>query len=172
MTDVRARQDRLVEKTMKTFAVGVVALLMLAFVHSSSAQAQENRVGTLRCRLAPSVGLIVGSRQRMDCRFVSNRGVTERYFGSVTRFGLDLGITVGGVMTWVVIARTRAIGRGALAGNYVGASGDIAFGVGFGANVLVGGSRRSVMLQPVSVSGQVGLNLAVGVAGLTLRFRG
>lgn len=95
----------------------------------------------------------------------------ERYFGSVTRFGLDLGITVGGVMNWAVIARTTRIGRGALAGNFVGASGDIALGLGVGANVLVGGSRRSVMLQPLSVSGQAGINLAVGVAGLTLRFR-
>jgi hypothetical protein len=75
-------------------------------------------------------------------------------------------------MTWAVLAKTSRIGRGALAGNFVGASGDIAFGVGVGANVLVGGSRRSVMLQPLSVSGQVGLNLALGVAGLTLRFRG
>jgi hypothetical protein len=108
----------------------------------------------------------------MDCRFTPNRGPVERYHGSVTRFGLDLGITTGGVMSWLVIARTSRIGRGALAGNYVGASGDIAFGIGAGANVLIGGSRRTVTLQPLSVSGQVGINLAVGVAGLTLRFRG
>jgi hypothetical protein len=146
----------------------------LSAIGSASAQAQTNRrVGVLTCRLAPSVGLIIGSRQRMDCRFTSNQGgYTERYLGSVTRFGLDLGITAGGVMTWVVLARTNRIGRGALAGNFVGASGDIAFGVGVGANVLVGGSRRTISLQPLSVSGQVGINLAVGVAGLTLRFRG
>jgi hypothetical protein len=96
----------------------------------------------------------------------------ERYDGSVTRFGLDLGVTAGGVLRWAVIARTSRLGRGALAGNFVGASGDIALGVGVGANVLVGGSRRTVMLQPLSVSGQVGINLAVGIAGLTLRFRG
>jgi hypothetical protein len=137
------------------------------------AQAQDRRAGMLTCRLAPSVGLIIGSRQRMDCRFTpSQGGPQERYFGSVTRFGLDLGITAGGVMTWAVLARTSRIGRGALAGNFVGASGDVALGVGVGANVLVGGSRRTISLQPLSVSGQVGINLAVGVAGLTLRFRG
>jgi hypothetical protein len=35
--------------------------------------------------------------------------------------------------------------------------------------VLVGGSDRTVALQPVSVTGQTGLNLAVGVAELILR---
>jgi hypothetical protein len=152
--------------------VFVATIAVLAFGDVTSAHAQDGRrVGLLTCRLAPSVGLIVGSRQRMDCSFrPSTGGRSERYAGSVTRFGLDLGITAGGVMTWAVFARTRALGRGALAGNFVGASGDIAFGVGVGANLLVGGSRRSVMLQPLSVSGQVGINLAVGVAGLTLRF--
>lgn len=157
---------------MRTFAASLFAIIVLGLVQSTPAQAQQSRVGTLTCRLAPSVGLIVGSRQRMDCRFTPNQGPVERYHGSVTRFGLDIGITTGGVMSWLVIARTTRIGRGALAGNYVGASGDIAFGIGAGANVLIGGSRRTVTLQPLSVSGQVGINLAVGVAGLTLRFRG
>jgi hypothetical protein len=160
------------ENEMKTLVASLIAIVASAFVQPSPVQAQQSRVGTLTCRLAPTVGLIIGSRQRMDCRFTPNRGATERYHGSVTRFGLDLGITAGGVMTWVVLARTNKIGRGALAGNFVGASGDIAFGVGVGANALIGGSRRSVMLQPLSISGQVGINLAVGVAGLTLRFRG
>lgn len=159
---------------MNKFAFAVMVVTALGLGIPNAAQAQDGqRVGLLTCRLAPTVGLIIGSRQRMDCRFqASQGGRPERYYGSVTRFGLDLGITAGGVMTWAVLAKTSRIGRGALAGNFVGASGDIAFGVGVGANVLVGGSRRSVMLQPLSVSGQVGLNLALGVAGLTLRFRG
>ena len=159
---------------MMRLVLSVLVIMGAALSGIDSAQAQDHRrVGMLTCRLAPSVGLIIGSRQRMDCRFTSSQGgYNERYFGSVTRFGLDLGITAGGVMTWAVLARTSRIGRGALAGNFVGASGDVAFGVGVGANVLVGGSRRTISLQPLSVSGQVGINLAVGVAGLTLRFRG
>jgi hypothetical protein len=58
---------------------------------------------------------------------------------------------------------------GALAGEYGGASAEATVGAGLGANVLVGGSDRTVSLQPVSVQGQAGLNLAVGVSGLTLR---
>lgn len=152
------------------WATMIVAFLLV----SVESQAQQRvQVGTLTCRLAPSVGLVVGSRQRMDCQLVrSQGGRPERYSGVTTRIGLDLGITAGGVMTWVVFASTRSPGRGFLTGDYVGASGDIALGVGVGANALIGGSRRSVMLQPLSVSGQVGINLALGVAGLTLRYRG
>jgi Protein of unknown function (DUF992) len=76
---------------------------------------------------------------------------------------------IGGVMAWAVLAPTNGVSPGALAGKYVGVSGDASLGVGGGANVLVGGSHRSVALQPVSVTGNVGINLALGVAGLTLR---
>lgn len=37
------------------------------------------------------------------------------------------------------------------------------------AEVLVGGSERSISLQPVSVEFKTGLSLAIGVASLTLR---
>jgi hypothetical protein len=55
-----------------------------------------------------------------------------------------------------------------LAGEFVGASGDISVEVGVGANVLVGGTRKSVSLQPISLEGQIGANLAVGVARMAL----
>ena len=105
----------------------------------------------------------------MSCVFAPDRpGPQETYTGSITRFGLDVGITGGGVMAWAVFAGTSA-GPGFLAGDYVGASADASIAAGLGANVLVGGSGRTVALQPVSVSGQVGLNLALGVADLHLR---
>lgn len=160
---------------MGRFGAVVAAVVTLLCLPSSQALAQARgsvQVGSLTCRLAPTVGLIVGSRQRMTCQFNrSQGGRPERYSGAVTRIGLDLGVTGGGIMTWAVFAGTSAPVRGFLTGEYVGASGDIALGVGVGANVLVGGSRRSVMLQPLSVSGQVGVNLALGVAGLNLRYQ-
>ena len=127
----------------------------------------------MTCQLAPSIGFIVGSRQRMECSFTrANSGTVIRYTGRVTRFGLDIGITLGGVMAWTVFAKQKSVGRASLAGNYVGASGDVSFGVGVGANALIGGSQRSIMLQPLSLSGQVGINLALGVAGLRLQYQG
>jgi hypothetical protein len=159
---------------MSRVLCGVMAIAVAVLLEISPAQAQSRtEVGRLLCRMGPSVGVIIGSRQRLACRFTpSGGGRAENYSGTITRFGLDVGFTAGGVMSWTVLARKRGIGRGQLAGRYVGASGDVSLGVGAGANALIGGSRRSVMLQPVSFVSQVGVNLAVGVAGLTLRFTG
>jgi hypothetical protein len=72
-------------------------------------------------------------------------------------------------MAWGVFAPTNGYHHGALAGTYVGGSGSASLGVGVGANALIGGSHRSIALQPLSVEGQVGVNLALGVAGLSLQ---
>jgi hypothetical protein len=94
-------------------------------------------------------------------------GRREDYDGSITKFGLDLGLTRSGVMVWAVFSNTVA-GPGFLAGDYFGASGEATVGAGVGANVLLGGSNRTVALQPISLSGQTGLNLAIAVAALQL----
>jgi hypothetical protein len=98
----------------------------------------------------------------------SQPGPREVYTGSITKFGLDLGATAGGEMIWAVYAPTNRR-LGALAGHYGGASAEATVGAGVGANVLVGGSNRTVSLQPVSVQGQAGLNVAAGVAEIDLR---
>jgi hypothetical protein len=105
----------------------------------------------------------------VTCIFTpSQPGPREVYTGSISKFGLDLGATAGGEMVWAVYAPTTRR-FGALAGHYAGASAEATVGAGLGANVLIGGSNRTVALQPVSVQGQTGLNLAIGVAGLELR---
>jgi hypothetical protein len=130
---------------------------------------QGNAAGTLRCNLAPSIGLIIGSRQRMSCLFTPNGPFPpEAYLGVMGTIGLDVGITAGGVLAWGVITTTPGPMRGRLAGTFVGASGAVGLGVGVGSNVLFGGNNRSVALQPVSVQGSVGINLSLGVSSLTL----
>jgi len=130
--------------------------------------AERVRTGLLACSVSPSVGLIVGSRQGLACLFTPDGLPPERYTGAINRVGLDVGFTAGGQLAWAVYAPTAGFYPGALAGLYVGASGEAAFGLGLGANVLVGGSNRTIALQPVSVEGTVGVNLALGVAGLEL----
>ena len=148
-------------------ALGVVAIV-LATSSADRAAAQQIRAGVLTCDVSAGIGLIIGSQKDVSCTFAPNRpGRREDYDGSITKFGLDLGITGGGVMVWAVFTDTLA-GPGFLAGDYVGASGEASIGAGLGANVLIGGSNRTVALQPVSVSGQIGLNLAFGVAALQL----
>jgi hypothetical protein len=105
----------------------------------------------------------------MTCVFsVANTGKRETYQGRITRLGLDIGISAGGRMVWLVNARGDRLPPRALTGLYVGASGEIALGVGVGANALVGGSNKSIVLQPLSLEASVGVNLALGVAGLRL----
>jgi Protein of unknown function (DUF992) len=149
------------------FSVAMGAALTMP---ASAQQAGGTKVGVLTCRASASLGLIVGSRQSVRCSFSPDSGgASENYVGHIGRLGLDLGVRGGGVMVWGVIAPTNGYHHGALAGHYVGASADASLGLGAGAKVLVGGSHRTISLQPLSVSGQVGVNLALGVAGLTLR---
>jgi hypothetical protein len=147
------------------------AVIVIGAVAPSAAQqAGGTKVGVLTCKTSASLGLIIGSHQKLRCSFSpDNGGPPENYVGHVNRLGLDLGIKAGGVMAWGVFAPASGLHHGALAGTYVGGSGSASLGLGVGANALIGGSHRSVALQPLSVEGQVGVNLALGIAGLTLR---
>jgi hypothetical protein len=150
-------------------ALGLSALA-IAWVSPAAAEApQGTAAGVLSCKLAPSIGLIIGSQQRMACRFAPNGPYPpEAYVGVMNSIGLDIGITAGGAMAWGVVTPNAGPMNGKLAGKYVGASGAVGVGVGVGANVLFGGSNRSISLQPLSVEGSVGFNLSLGVSELTL----
>jgi hypothetical protein len=148
----------------------LVAASALVLSAMSAAAQNGTKVGLLSCNMGPSVGLILGSHQHIRCRFTPDSGgAPEAYSGSITRIGLDVGFRAGGVMGWAVFASTSALPHSALRGNYVGASGDASLGVGAGGKLLVGGSHRTISLQPLALQGQVGVNLALGVAGLALR---
>jgi hypothetical protein len=154
---------------MRRTFMGVLILALAAVLTGETAQAQRIRTGVLNCDVSAGIGLIIGSQRSVNCLFTPDQpGPQEGYFGTISKLGLDIGITGGGVMVWAVYADTTR-GYGFLAGEYAGASGEVTIAAGLGANVLVGGSNRTVALQPVSIGGQVGLNLALGVANLSLR---
>jgi uncharacterized membrane protein len=147
------------------FAAAAIAASALATV---SADAQSRvQVGSLECSVSSGVGLIVGSQRNVACYFKVGGQVVESYSGTMTRVGLDVGFTTGGAMIWAVFADTNRY-AGMLAGTYAGASAEMSIAAGLGANVLVGGSRSTVALQPVSVQGQTGLDIAAGIAQLEL----
>ena len=148
-----------------------IAAIAVALVATTGVAQSAVQTGMLECRTGPRIGLIIGSRVKMSCVFKPNVGPPQRYAATEGRIGLDLGITAGGVLAWAVFAPSNSVAPGALSGKYGGASGDAAVGVGVGANVLVGGSGRSIALQPLSVEGTVGVALAAGVTGLTLRYQ-
>jgi len=152
----------------------LLATLALAAVLAVPAAAQTPRswtqVGGLSCNVDPNVGFIVFGHQPMRCLFTPNAPVPpQAYEGAINTVGLDVGITAGSVLGWAVFAPTTGVPAGALAGEYVGISGDIGIGVGVGANVLLGGSDRTIALQPLSVQGSVAVNVVLGVSSLKLR---
>jgi hypothetical protein len=147
----------------------LAATLVLATASAEPAAAQQVRAGLLTCDVSAGIGLVITSQKELSCTFAPDRAgiMREDYDGTITKYGLDLGVIGGGIMVWAVFTSTVA-GPGFLAGDYVGASGEASLGAGLGANVLIGGSNRTVTLQPLSISGQIGINIAVGVASLRL----
>jgi len=124
-------------------------------------------VGSLTCNVAGGVGFIFGSSKELSCLFTRTNGVAERYTGTIKKFGVDIGFTKEAQIVWLVFA-PGSIAPGSLAGGYAGATASATVGVGAGANVLLGGSNNQVTLQPVSVEGSVGLNVAAGIGAVDL----
>jgi hypothetical protein len=152
---------------MRTSLKFAFAAAVLACAPTAIAQQTRVEVGIIDCR-GTTAAFVVGSVTEMNCVFRSGNE-TEPYSGTMRRAGLDLGINQQIAVAWAVFAPTRQIGRGELAGTYVGASASATVGVGVGANALIGGSNNTIAFQPVSVQGQTGFNAALGVAGLELR---
>jgi Protein of unknown function (DUF992) len=156
----------------KLFIAAALTGALLAALPMAQAEAQARlEVGQLVCRGGGGVGLIIGSRKSFACNFRPVGGGDQRYSATITNIGLDLGITGNTTLVWTVLASSNRLGRGELAGTYSGAGTDASIGVGGGANLLVGGSRRSIALQPLSGQVQTGVNFAAGIKGLRLRTR-
>jgi Protein of unknown function (DUF992) len=145
------------------------AAMIGVFGLTAPAQARDGgvKVGTLSCHQDGGWGLIVGSSRGVQCTFDNGYRI-EHYAGSITKIGVDVGYQRSGTLVWSVIAPHVDTPRGALAGHYGGITAGAALGVGLGANALVGGFDRSFALQPVSVEGTTGLEVAAGVGGMTL----
>lgn len=147
-----------------------IAVAAFGAIMAGEANAQEKvEVGLLTCGVRGGTSFIFGSTRDLHCVFravPSDEG--EFYEGQIHKYGLDIGITGNAIMTWTVLAPSRGVYTGALAGRYYGVAADASAGVGGGANVLVGGSKNTISLQPLSVQGQTGLNAAVTVAEVEL----
>lgn len=152
---------------MVRFSVVAVALFLTFGPASAQSRVQT---GVLECLSNPTFGVILGSVRTMNCVFKPTRGPEQYYSGTRTRVGLDLGVQAGAAIAWAVFAPTVWLGPGDLAGTYAGVSAEAAAGLGIGASALLGGSNNTVALQPLSVEGQVGVNVALGVSALTLTF--
>lgn len=128
------------------------------------------KVGSLTCNVEGGFGFIFGSEKSMKCTYAPNAGGGEHYTGTFSKYGVDIGYANSAVLVWGVVAPTSDVRPGSLEGDYAGATAGATIGIGLGANVLIGGLDKSIALQPLSVQGNTGLNVAAGVGVISLKF--
>jgi len=158
------------KSVLKRSFAGLVSGAALSLLLAVPSVAQTStKVGALSCDVSAGVGLILFQKQTIRCAFTPSSGSpVDFYTGRIDEFGVALGAVEQGHLIWAVLAPIEGVPRGALAGTYAGVGGEATAGVGLGANVLVGGTGRAFSLQPVSVEGQVGVNVAGGITTVTL----
>jgi len=152
----------------RNLMLGFVAATSLAFAASAHADTAGVKAGVLTCNVASGWGLIFGSSKDLNCTYQSATGHEEHYAGTINKFGVDVGYHNGGVIVWAVVAPTAELAPGALTGDYGGITAGASAGVGAGANALIGGNNKTISLQPVSIEGMTGINVAAGVASISL----
>jgi hypothetical protein len=156
-------------RTRLTVVASALTLTIAALVLAAPTHAQGVRAGMLSCNVSSGFGFVFGSSRSLNCTFSGAGSYHEHYLGTINRFGVDIGYIQGGVLVWTVFAPTPRPMPCALAGNYGGATAEATAGLGVGANVLVGGSANSASLQPLSIEGTTGLNVAAGIAAISLQ---
>ena len=147
-----------------------IALAALAAMPAlaTPAAAQNLQVGVLTCDVSKGTSLFVEQKQSMRCTFKHTDGSVERYGGRIKEYGLSLGNPGPAHLVWAVFSPSKNVKAGALQGSYGGVTAGASVGVGMGANVLLGGFQKSFTLQPLSMSGEQGVNLALGIANVVL----
>ena len=133
------------------------------------ANAASTQIGTLSCDVSKGIGMFVVDKQKLTCVFKPDKGGdADNYTGSIDEYGVAIGEVAAGHLIWGVLAETSGLPKGALAGTYSGIGANASVGPGAGANILAGGTGRSFSLQPISVEGQEGINIAGGITTVTL----
>jgi hypothetical protein len=155
-------------KTLHAAAAFAASVGLAAALATPAAAQGGVNVGNLSCNVSSGWGFVFGSSRALNCTFAGGGGRYEYYVGSISKFGVDIGYTQGGVLVWTVIAPTANLAPGSLAGSYAGGTASATVGVGIGANALIGGSNNTIALQPLSIEGNRGLNVAAGIGAITL----
>jgi hypothetical protein len=161
MTVIRKGETQAVKSSHRLLP-GLTAVVF-AFAAEARAESGGVKVGPLTCTVASGWGLIFGSSKDLHCSFGPTPDRVENYAGKINKYGVDIGYQKGGVMAWAVLAPTKDLAPGSLTGSYGGATA--------GGAVGVGGSNKTISLQPLSIEGTTGLNVAAGVASIDLIYK-
>jgi hypothetical protein len=145
------------------------AVIGASFISLTASAQSTVKAGALSCDVSAGVGMILMQKQTLRCVFRPGAGgPPDFYTGVISEYGVALGGVAAGHLIWGVIAPASGVPQGALAGTYAGAGAQATVGAGLGANVLIGGTGRAFSLQPLSVEGQTGVNIAAGITTVTL----
>ena len=157
---------------VRQLLLGIFAsLAMLSLPAAAQSPQGWTQVGSLMCKVNPNIGFIIVGHQPMECTYTQTLtpAPPQYYDGAINTVGLDIGVSAGSLLGWGVFAPTSGVAPGALAGEYVGVTGDVGLGIGGGANLLMGGSARTFALQPLSMQGSIAVNAVLGLSSLKLR---
>lgn len=150
------------------FVVAALFTGLAALTVNAGTAAAKIEAGLLSCEVGEGFALILSKPRDLHCVFHKTNGQSEAYRGKLREVGADIGISGRGVIAWTVIADTTELPPGVLNGTYGGAEAGGAAVVGARGAVLVGGSRRTISLQPLAVAAEAGINIAVGVVSIEL----
>jgi len=158
---------------MRNLLLGMgMALLLITVPAYAGSSTAGTKIGILTCKTVPNSGvnLLIHSTVDITCRFESTDGSgVEHYVGETgVGFGIDLSYNINKQMVFTVFAADTVNGSHKLAGKYGGAGASVSAGVGGGVQLLVGGSNKSVSLQPV-IEGSTGIGASVGITYLFLQ---
>ncbi|MBL4768889.1 MAG: DUF992 domain-containing protein [Rhodobacteraceae bacterium] len=153
----------------RNFFTGAAVAISMLFAQSALAKEGDVQIGMLECDVKGGVGLILGSKKKMTCTFTKSDGSVENYTGRVTKVGLDIGVTKKSKIVWAVLAPSKTADKGALAGKYHGVGAEVTVVGGLGANILIS-VGNAFTLQPFSIQGQEGLNIAGGLEEIKLKY--
>lgn len=151
-----------------------IALSLVAAVASATPVLAKDapglQVGKLTCAVQETTNFIVGSTATLGCNYKpATGGAVQYYTGSIKDFGIDIGSVENATLIWGVLAPSADMQPGALEGTYGGVTAGASLGAGLEANALIGGFDKSIALNPLSVQGETGTNITLGVSKLTLK---
>lgn len=157
--------------SVKTLVAALALVAAGAAVAAPALASDRLNVGVLSCHEGKDRGFIIGSTTALSCVFKpADGGPEQMYSGTISNFGIDIGETKATEIVWGVLAPSKGVTLGALAGSYGGLSAEATVTVGLGANVLIGGFEKSIALQPLSTQMQEGFSIAAGIASMSLTF--
>ena len=157
---------------MKTFRLMIgaaIAVASLAVTSAADAAPAGVRVGELTCNVASGWGFVFGSSKDLHCTYRGSNGhpraLYRRDLQVRRRRRLYRRRRAGlGRVRAHLRHRARARCRATMSAPPPRPPSR----VGAGANVLVGGLNKSIALQPLSVEGSKGLNVAAGIGSISL----